>query len=329
MSNEYQYALLLSIRNAKIFHKQFYKDSHESNDKNDRVFNENGDFNLRTENQWINQFEYDKQNKCYQFKFNDYFINNILRVLCGQRPISRYRTKYHYIANFNRSIDEKIQEISSRTLTKFDNIPFLKEKSTVQKVLDNSWGNLIPTWEYIKIYLHWYHKNDLFDKFINLSCNPYTNKYDVIKNKTLYEYMQLLGESLNNLDVKVFLDEIKNDKDIKSNYKKFFLDANSSKEYKDFFYEKNGFHLGFTNASLFYKKYILKACSEAFFVNGQLIVLLKNNEEKQLFTKGIGVASIFDNGLVTIEKLLDLSKINLDVIRIGYSQCEAQNVLSI
>ena len=323
MSNEYQYALSLSIRNAKIFHKNF-----KNIKSGDRVFDENKNFSLRTEDQWINQIEYDKLNNCYQFKFDGSFVNNVLRVLCGQRPISRYRTKYHYMINFDRPIDQNIQDMSSRTLVKIDKTRFFKEVSTVEKASIDSWGKLIPTWEYIKIYLQWKNKNDLFDKFINLSCNLCLDKYDIIKSKTLYEYIILLGDYKykNNFDIQEFLNEIKNDKDMTKEYKKLFLEANSSLEYKEF-YEKNDFCKGFGKESLYYKKYILHACSNIFFVNGNFLVLLRDDEEKKLFSRGTGSASIFDNGLVNIERIYDLSKINLDMLKLGYSRCD--NVLSI
>lgn len=328
IEDQYQYALLLSISNAKIFQKSFDL-KNESRNKHDRIYDDKGKYgSKRTNDKWINQIHNKK------FIFDNTFVENVLRVLCGQRPISRFRNidylvQRNDIMNVQRDIDKTIQEISNRTLNKittFFNGTY--EKSTVQKNVTNSWSkHFVPNWEYIRIFLNSIQDN-LFDEFINLSCNTYSNKNDVIKNHTLFEYMtEMFGKNKNNQDVIKFLDKIKNEKE---NFKKFFNSAidltNEIEyyEYENFFYKKSGFHEGFGNKdgiALYLKAYEVNSCANVLYINGKLLIPIKNEIEKDLFKKGTGTATIFDGGFVEIEKLFDLSKINFRMLELDYERC--------
>lgn len=281
MSMKYDKLVILQFDNAGLF-KKFWKNG-ISNNKDDRVF-EGKSRNIRASEQWVamslNTINYE-------------FINNVLHVLFGKRPVARYRT------TCARS-DDKVMSIAKRSFVKINSLIyknkkgdelFVSEKMITRKALHNSWNHCSPSWNQMEHLLSKELYNELVDVARDIcKCDP-------------------LRERLINV-----CDKLKNSNDSRVN--NIVEKAKKQEAMSLAKLIEGGAHslqqAGFQGLGPYLKTLVTKGVCNISRIDG-LIAIPLFNSELSLFMDGDGMATIFEGGFVTINEVIDLKFTTIDL----------------
>lgn len=284
----YDKILILKFENAGIFKKNFKKNTDESFNKEDRIL-EGTSRELRTKDQWI-------EPNLNTLAIN--FIENVLLVLSGKRPVPRFR---------HTEFTSDMNEIAKRCGVKFTSLTsktkdgtdiFITEKMTTRKCLHNSWGQCYPSWERIKYLI----SDSLFNELIKISkeiCN--------IEDPTTLLFSDVATILVNSKDSRVTdIVEKARDEEVEP-LAKLLVGGKQHELYRST-YKGLGPYL---------KTLVVKGVSDIVRLDGELCIPLYENEVKS-FRNGPGFATILEGGLVLIDKIIDLEYTNEELITCNY-----------
>lgn len=295
----YNSAIILRFENAGIFPKNWKEKDGKllsackgvGND--DRIFDGNNK-KVRTKEQWIEQ-------SIGSFHFS--FIANIIRVLGGNRPIAKYR-------NTCVECTDEIESIAKRSYIKIESYKstdkegkerYLVETMTTRKCMDDSWSTAIPSWVRFKNLL----PNNLYNELVLVAndickCNSERMLFDEVA-KTLYESKDPRVQELI-------------DKAIENKCKPLASLLSGNKDH----------HLqqaGYRGLGPYLKTLVTKNVREVIRLDGYICIPVTECE-LELFRKGSGIATIFDGGVVRIDKVINFKYTTLEMITSDYQQVQ-------
>lgn len=296
VKNMYNHLLVLRFENAGIFSK-YWKEKDgvkQSANKDDRVL-DGKKREMRTADQWIDQ-------KTGTFHYS--FIENVIRVLVGQRPVSKYR-------NTCVEKDESIEEIAKRSLIKIDSLTtkdknnqdiYVKEKITTRKALDNSWSpETTPSWTRFKYLL----PETLYNKLVEVANDICKTK---AKDMLFDKVADILFESK---DPRVD-DLVKEARDNKAEPLAKLLTGSKIHSLQQ---------AGYIGLGPYLKTLVTKGVSDISRLDGSICIPL-SSDELELFRKGNGHASLFDGGLVLIKDIIDLRYTTMEMVTSEYQKVQ-------
>lgn len=295
----YSSAIILRFENAGIFPKHWKeKDGKllsacKGMGNDDRIFDGNNK-EVRTKDQWIEQ-------SIGSFHFS--FISNIIRVLEGNRPITKYR-------NTCVECTDNIEEIAKRTYIKIEGYRstdkegkerYVVETMTTRKSMENSWATAIPSWIRFKNLL----PEDLYNELVLVAndickCNAERILFDEMA-KTLYE----------SKDPRV-LELINKARENKCEPLAKLLSGNKVHSLQQ---------AGYRGLGPYLKTLVTKSVSEIIRLDGYICIPVTKSE-LELFRNGSGIATIFDGGVVRIDRVINLEYTTLEMITSGYQQVQ-------
>lgn len=292
------YLLVLKFENAGIFKKiKRLKDKNDPNSikifKNDRIFENKNRFE-RDSSKWIEPF-FDT--------IHCSFIENVLMVLAGKRPVSKYR----------KSCTEKdviIEAIAKKALVKIDTAIlntkkgdeyFQSEKITTTKCMSNSWNNATPSWIRMKYLL----TEDLYKELLNLAsevCGTQNPEREL--------FSKISDELYCSKDPRVdsFIKKISGEKceplvKLLTGGKVHSLQQ-----------------AGYRGLGTWFKTMVTKGIADISRIDGSICIPV-SKEELELFSNGNGVCTLFEGGLVSIDSVIDLEYTSKDVHITDFKEC--------
>jgi hypothetical protein len=292
---EYDNVLVLSFENAGIFNKYWkVKDGKKTSaNKDDRVLTNKGREN-RTSEQWIEQ---------RIGTFTSSFIENIIRVFIGKRPVSKYRDTCVNGDDICGNIALRAMvKISSITKTDSKGVEvYILEKTTTRKCLDNSWGAATPSWTKFKYLLPEDIYNDLvslatekcgqpgetvlFDKVADILFNSKDQRVDVLVKKARENSCEPLAKLLTGSKI-------------------------------------HSLHqAGYQGLGAFLRTMVSKGVSDICRLDGEIAIPLCKDEVK-MFSNGSGYSSLFEGGLVFIKELINLEYATLETVMIDFTEVQ-------
>ncbi|MCK9567593.1 hypothetical protein M0R72_01425 [Candidatus Pacearchaeota archaeon] len=291
----YDYALVLRFENAGIFPKR-WKDvdgTMTSRSKDDRIFIGKSR-NNRVQSQWVEQ----QVNTIHAT-----FIENVIRVLCGMRPISRYRpTCVNSYGNFVAIAKRSFVHIDNATKEdKEGNVVYLTEKMTIRKCMHNSWSYAIPSWIRFKYLL----PDELYVELVVVAsdiCGG--NAEEMLFEKVANTLLKSKDARVNKLVVKA--------RESRCEPLAKLLEGN-----KD-----NGlYQAGYQGLGPYLRTLVTKGVCDVIRLDGRICIPVFT-KELGLFGNGNGCATIFDGGLVRIDRVCDLQNTTLDMVVAGYHKAQ-------
>ncbi len=292
----YSLAIVLRFENAGIFPKS-WKDGNLNPSKEDRIF-DGDNKNKRTKEQWINQ----------QIGSIHYsFIANVIRVLTGNRPVTKYR---------NTCVENEasiIEDIAKRTCIKIEGArdidkkgteKYLIENMTIRKCLDDSWnkGSVIISWIRIKFLL----PEELYNEFVLVS--NHICKCDSTQ-MILTEVISILIES-KDPRVQELIDKAWDNKCAPLAH----LLSNDGKDH-------SLQQAGYKGLGAYLTTLVTKGVTKVIRLDGYICIPV-TQEELELFRNGSGVATIFDGGVVRIDRICNLEYTTLEMITSDYQKVQ-------
>jgi hypothetical protein len=297
----YNSAIILRFENAGIFPKRWkekdgkFLSACKGMGNDDRIFD--GSSDVRTKDQWIDQ-------PTGSFHFS--FIANLIRVLIGTRPISKYRNT---CVEHNEK-DLSIEEIAKRTNIKIDsfidtdkegNKRYLTETMTTRKSMENSWSTAIPSWIRFKNLL----PEELYSNLVNVAC-------DICKC---------------NAERMIFEDVAKTLFDSKDSRVQELIDKARENKCEPLakLLSGNKVHslqqAGYRGLGPYLRTLVTKSVSDIIRLDGYICIPVTHDELK-MFRNGSGVATIFDGGVVRIDRIINLEYTTLEMITSDYQKVQ-------
>jgi hypothetical protein len=291
----YDFLLKLNFRNAGVFNKS-WTISGDSRDGDDRIYEWNKRRD-RKKSDWIEPtFE----------SIHVSFINNVIHVLCGLRPKSKYRQTIVKQQN-------NITEIAQRSFVKIESLILRHPKSNKNisfetqqtiKCIPNCWNiNTTLSWLRMKYWL----TNQLYEMLIVIANNYCNNNALSLPIENVIDILRLNNK---NSDIQ---DLIKLSLKDKCTDLAHLLQNN---EYKHHLQQA-----GYNGLGAFLKTLVTKSIAKITRIDGNIYIPLFK-EELELFEHGTGYATLFDGGIVLINDIIDLSNTTLEYQIIGLNKVE-------
>jgi hypothetical protein len=291
----YDKVLVLRYENAGIFPKR-WKETNDmlfSFSKDDRIFI-GGNRSVRQQEQWIEQ-------NIHTIHYT--FIANVIRVLCGQRPITKYRFTCVESSNIFETLAQRsFVVVENATYTdKNDNKRYIVEKMTTRKCMHDSWATCTPSWNRFKYLL----PEELYKELIIVASDICGGNAEemLFSNvaKILYESND---PRIDQLVIKA--------RENRCEPLAKLLIGNSVHSLQQ---------AGYRGLGLYLKTLVTKGVADVVRLDGIICIPLSNTE-LDAFSCGSGVATIFDGGLVRIAKIYDLEETTLEMIVSGYNKVQ-------
>ena len=291
----YNYTLVLRFENAGIFPK-FWRDEDgamTSGSKDDRIF-VGKTCNKRTQSQWVEQ----RTNTIHSE-----FIENVIRVLCGLRPISRYRpTCVSNYGNFGEIAKRSFVIIDNATREdKKGNRIYLTEKMTTRKCMYNSWSEAIPSWMRFKYLL----PAELYAELVEVASNICGGNAEemlfVTVSNTLFKSKDARVEQL-----------VTKARESRCEPLAKLLTGDKVHSLQQAGYQGLGPYL---------RTLVTKGVCDVIRLDGSICIPVFT-KELDLFSNGNGFATIFDGGLVRIDQVCDLQNTTLEMVVAGYNKVQ-------
>jgi len=244
---------------------------------------------LRTKDQWIEQ-------RIGTFHYS--FIENVIRVLCGERPICKYRNTC-----VNRS--DNYHDIAKRAYIKIDSLiyenndgelEYASEKMTSRKCLDNSWAMATPSWIRFKYLLPESLYNDLVIVANDIcKCNA--------ENLLFNDVADILFASKDERVTKLVDDARTNQCGPLAQ----LLTGSKIHSLQQ---------AGYRGLAPYLRTLVVKGVCDVIRLDGMIHVPVTDSE-LELFRNGNGIASLFDGGFVRIDHVCDLEYTSFEFIASG------------
>lgn len=287
--------LVLRYENAGIFPKHWREkdDTFFSGSKDDRIFVGGNRF-VRKQEQWIEQ-------NIHTIHYT--FIANVLRVLCGQRPITKYRfTCVEQSSLFDKLAKRAFVSVENAIYTDSkDKERYISEKMTTRKCMHDSWAMCTPSWNRFKHLL----PEELYSELVFVAsdiCGG--NAEDMLFStvaKILYESKDPRVEQL-----------VVMARDSRCEPLAKLLVGNPVHSLQQ---------AGYRGLGIYLRTLVNKGVAEVVRLDGVICIPLSNTE-LDAFRVGSGVATIFDGGLVRIAKIYDLEETTLEMVISGYNKVQ-------
>lgn len=291
----YDYVLVLRFDSAGIFSKYWIGEegSKISASKDDRILYYKSR-NRRVPSQWIEQ----QVGTIYYG-----FIANVIRVLCGARPISRYRpTCVISYGNF--------EEIAKRSLVRIDNATYVNSKGeagyiteqmTTRKCLEDSWSSAYPSWVRFKYLL----PDELYSELVCIANDICQGNAEEMLFDTVADILY------KSKDIRVAALAIKASNSKCEPLAKLLTGSKVHSLHQ----------AGYQGLGPYLKTLVLKGVSKVVRLEGSICIPVFA-EELELFRGGSGVATIFDGGAVRIDRVYDLKNTTLEMVTAGHTQAQ-------
>lgn len=300
----YNKVIVLSVVNAGIF-KKYWKKSGEleiSKSKDDRILD--NEFSVDKKGRFIIFGTRNTRTKSQHITFNpntihSEFIKNVITVLVGKRPVSRYRSTC--VGN-----DSLFKDIADRSFVKVEsfidkdkdgNPIYVYEKMTTRKCLDNSWGPANISWHRVQMMA----TKSLYDNIYAIAKRYYEEPLNVL-------FPEVAEKISTDPDIGTLIEQAQKDRvgPIASIFK------NKAAEFE---------RASYNGLGLFLKVLVTKGVADITRIDAKIAIPV-TDEEFELFSNGSGCATIFDGGLVNIDEVIDLEYNTIDNVVSGYVKAE-------
>lgn len=283
----YDHSVVLKFENAGIFQKSWKNQNGKiiSRNKDDRVLT-NKSREFRTKDQWL-----DMNSGTIHYTF----IDNVLRVFFGKRPVAKYRPTCV-------SGDSDITNIAKRSFVQINSLTyknkegkefFVSEKMTTRKALDNSWNQCSPSWVKMKYLL----TPELYAELVDVAS-------DICQSNVTREVLTSVCDKLHESKDSRVADLIKKARAERAEPLAKLLTGDRVHSLQQ---------AGFRGLGAYLKTLVTKGVCDIARIDGFIGVPIFNNELNQ-FMEGNGLATILEGGVVTIHEVIDLKYTTIDMV---------------